>query len=199
MAWAVCRTGRGKRLPCRPVPRFARLCRAEGPVGPDAGSARQKKQPLAKLCLASRQACVTLMMRSRGEPMVRTARSLEDPDQAAARQTSSLAALAITLALVVVGLFLVDVLRANQALQDCALTACPNIRWSTLLLALAMIEWIKRGLDSTRPFGSRNSWRNRIGTRRISRCVSNPDCSDTNQSWPPGRARNPFAAPSRFL
>ena len=55
--------------------------------------------------------------------MVRTARSLEDPDQAAARQTSSLAALAITLALGVVGLFLVDVLRANQALQDCALTA----------------------------------------------------------------------------
>jgi hypothetical protein len=59
--------------------------------------------------------------------MVRTARSLEDPDQAAARQTSSLAALAITLALVVVGLFLVDVLRAIQALQDCALTACRGL------------------------------------------------------------------------
>jgi hypothetical protein len=56
--------------------------------------------------------------------MVRTARILEDPDSAAARQTSSLAALAITLALVVLGLFLVDVLRTNAAQQDCALVGC---------------------------------------------------------------------------
>jgi len=56
--------------------------------------------------------------------MVRTARSLEDPDQAAARQTSSLAALAITLALVVAGLYLVDVLRSTAAQQDCALVGC---------------------------------------------------------------------------
>jgi hypothetical protein len=56
--------------------------------------------------------------------MVRIARISEDPDQADARQTSSLAALAVTLALVVAGLFLIDVLRANQAIQDCALVAC---------------------------------------------------------------------------
>jgi hypothetical protein len=59
--------------------------------------------------------------------MVRIARITENPDQAAARQTSSLAALAITLALVVAGLFLIDVLRANQAIQDCALTACRSL------------------------------------------------------------------------
>ena len=56
--------------------------------------------------------------------MVRTARILEDPDLAANRQTRSLAALALTLGLVVAGLFLVDVLRANVAQQDCALLRC---------------------------------------------------------------------------
>jgi hypothetical protein len=56
--------------------------------------------------------------------MVRSVRIFEDPDQAAARQTASLAALAITLALVVAGLFLVDVLRADALQQDCALVSC---------------------------------------------------------------------------
>jgi hypothetical protein len=56
--------------------------------------------------------------------MVRIARSLEDPDHVAERQTRSLAALAVTLALVVAGLFLVDVLRAEAAVQDCALVGC---------------------------------------------------------------------------
>ncbi len=56
--------------------------------------------------------------------MVRTARILEDPDRAAARQTNSLAALAVTLALIVAGLYLVDVLHTMALQQDCALTAC---------------------------------------------------------------------------
>ena len=56
--------------------------------------------------------------------MVRTLRTLEDPDCVADRQTRSLAALAVTLALVVAGLFLIDVLRAAAAVQDCALTGC---------------------------------------------------------------------------
>jgi hypothetical protein len=62
--------------------------------------------------------------------MVRTARLLEDPDLAAARQSTSLAALAVTLALVVVGLYLINVLRADAALQDCLLSGqrgCPQL------------------------------------------------------------------------
>jgi hypothetical protein len=53
--------------------------------------------------------------------MVRSLRLLEDPDLTAARQTNSLAALAVTLGLVVAGLYLVDVLRATSAAQDCAM------------------------------------------------------------------------------
>ena len=53
--------------------------------------------------------------------MVRGLRILEDPDLAAARQTNSLAALALTLGRVVAGLYLVDVLRTTAAEQDCAL------------------------------------------------------------------------------
>ena len=56
--------------------------------------------------------------------MVRTRRFVEDPELAASRQTASLAALAITLALVVAGLFLVDTLRAAAAQQDCAAVGC---------------------------------------------------------------------------
>jgi hypothetical protein len=56
--------------------------------------------------------------------MVRTTRIFEDPDCAAARQTRSLAALAITLALVVAGLYLVDVLRTAAIQQDCAAIGC---------------------------------------------------------------------------
>jgi hypothetical protein len=53
--------------------------------------------------------------------MVSTWRIREDPDLAADRQTSSLAALALLLALVVAGLFLVDRLRIEAARQDCLL------------------------------------------------------------------------------
>ena len=53
--------------------------------------------------------------------MVRRVRILEDPELAAARQTASLAALAVSLALIVAGLYLIDVLRANAEAQDCAL------------------------------------------------------------------------------
>jgi hypothetical protein len=53
--------------------------------------------------------------------MVRTARTFEDPELAAERQTASLAGLAVTLALVVAGLFLVETLRAEALRQDCAL------------------------------------------------------------------------------
>ncbi len=48
-------------------------------------------------------------------------------DLDARRQTESLAALAVTLLIVVVGLYLVDVLRTKAAFQDCVLsgqTAC---------------------------------------------------------------------------
>ncbi len=54
--------------------------------------------------------------------MVRSIRLLEDPDQTASRQTTSLAALAVTLGLVVAGLYLTDVLRADAAQQDCAIS-----------------------------------------------------------------------------
>ena len=53
--------------------------------------------------------------------MVRTARIFEDPELAAERQTASLAGLAVTLALVVTGLFLVETLRGEALRQDCAL------------------------------------------------------------------------------
>ncbi len=49
-------------------------------------------------------------------------RASEDPDTAASRQTGSLAALALTLLLVVTGLYLVDVLRACSATEDCLLS-----------------------------------------------------------------------------
>jgi hypothetical protein len=54
--------------------------------------------------------------------MVRTLRRLEDPELAAERQTTSLAALAITLALVVASLYLVHALRTQAEQQDCILT-----------------------------------------------------------------------------
>jgi hypothetical protein len=53
--------------------------------------------------------------------MVRTAPRYEAPELTAARQTTSLAALAVTLGLVVAGLYLVNTLRAEGALQDCVL------------------------------------------------------------------------------
>jgi hypothetical protein len=54
--------------------------------------------------------------------MVRTLRRLEDPELTAQRQTASLAALAVTLGLVVGGLYLVQTLRTLADQQDCLLT-----------------------------------------------------------------------------
>jgi hypothetical protein len=52
-----------------------------------------------------------------------TFRSFAEPDeQAANRQSASLAALAVTLFLVVVSLFLIEQLRAQAAFQDCVLS-----------------------------------------------------------------------------
>lgn len=49
-------------------------------------------------------------------------RIAELPEQAANRQSQSLAALAITLGLVVAGVFLADTLHAQAAFQDCVLS-----------------------------------------------------------------------------
>jgi hypothetical protein len=49
-------------------------------------------------------------------------RTQEDPADAADRQTKSLAALALTLFLVVTGLYLVQTIRAQSLYQDCVLT-----------------------------------------------------------------------------
>jgi hypothetical protein len=46
----------------------------------------------------------------------------EDPADAANRQTASLAALAVTLFLVVSSLYLIETIRAQSAYQDCVLT-----------------------------------------------------------------------------
>ena len=49
--------------------------------------------------------------------------SLTRCDRAQAeRQSASLAALAVTLLIVVIGLFLIDTLRAQAAVQDCVLS-----------------------------------------------------------------------------
>jgi hypothetical protein len=49
-------------------------------------------------------------------------RSFAEPEAAAAnRQTASLAALAVTLVVIVVSLYLVDKLRAEAAYEDCVL------------------------------------------------------------------------------
>jgi len=58
--------------------------------------------------------------------MVATGRLPEDPETAANRQTASLAALAVTLALVVGGLYLIDTLRHTAELQDCLLSGRTN-------------------------------------------------------------------------
>ena len=50
----------------------------------------------------------------------------EDPQSAADRQTSSLAGLAMALALVVVCLFLIRQLHASAALEDCMLSGRTN-------------------------------------------------------------------------
>ncbi len=62
--------------------------------------------------------------------MADTAPRDEDPELAAARQSNSLAALVVTLGLVVGSLYLVDVLRTSAAEQDCILagrSACTQL------------------------------------------------------------------------
>jgi hypothetical protein len=54
--------------------------------------------------------------------MTNIRRFFEDDDTAAARRSNSLAALAVTLALVVAGLYLVKTLRAQSAYQNCVLS-----------------------------------------------------------------------------
>ena len=49
-----------------------------------------------------------------------------DPKREAARQTGSLAALAFALALVVIGLFLVQTLRRGALIEDCLLAGRIN-------------------------------------------------------------------------
>ncbi len=58
--------------------------------------------------------------------MVLSARIPEDPEQVAARQSASLGGLAVTLALVVAGLFLVQTLRTEAARQDMCLAGRVN-------------------------------------------------------------------------
>ena len=49
-----------------------------------------------------------------------------EPNEEADRQTASLAAVAVTLLLIVVGLFLVRELRAKSILEDCLLSGRTN-------------------------------------------------------------------------
>jgi hypothetical protein len=49
-----------------------------------------------------------------------------EPNEEADRQTASLAAVAVTLFLIVVGLFLVQELRAKSLLEDCLLAGRTN-------------------------------------------------------------------------
>jgi hypothetical protein len=56
---------------------------------------------------------------------------IEAPEQAANRQSDSLAALAITLFLVVIGLYLIDRLRAQGEYQDCVLSGHQGCEVST--------------------------------------------------------------------
>jgi len=65
---------------------------------------------------------VKLSVMNRGQ-MSPAFRAFSEPaDQAANRQTASLAALAVTLLLIVVSLFLVERLRAEAAFEDCVLS-----------------------------------------------------------------------------
>jgi hypothetical protein len=53
-------------------------------------------------------------------------RWLPESDEEADRQTASLAAVAVTLLLIVIGLFLVHELRAKAVLEDCLLSGRTN-------------------------------------------------------------------------
>ena len=54
----------------------------------------------------------------------------DDPDEHAAadRRTASLAGMAVTLLLLVVGLFLVQALRARETMEDCLLSGPARLR-----------------------------------------------------------------------
>ena len=58
----------------------------------------------------------------------------EDDQDGADRQTASLAGLAVTLALVVVCLFLIRTLQAKGAAEDCLLSGRPNC--DTVVIAI---------------------------------------------------------------
>lgn len=53
----------------------------------------------------------------------------EDDEQAANRQTASLAGAAITLLLLVIGLFLVQELHAKAMVEDCLMSGRTNCDW----------------------------------------------------------------------
>jgi hypothetical protein len=53
----------------------------------------------------------------------------EDDEAAADRQTASLAGVAITLVLLIVGLFLVRELHAKAAIEDCLMAGRSNCDW----------------------------------------------------------------------
>lgn len=53
----------------------------------------------------------------------------EDDEQAANRQTASLAGIAITLLLLVIGLFLVQELHAKAVVEDCLMAGRTNCDW----------------------------------------------------------------------
>lgn len=50
----------------------------------------------------------------------------EDDDEAADRQTASLAGVAVTLVLLIIGLFLVHQLQAKAAIEDCLMSGRSN-------------------------------------------------------------------------
>jgi hypothetical protein len=54
---------------------------------------------------------------------------IEEDDEAANRQTASLAGVAVTLVLVVVGLFLVRELHAKSAIEDCLMAGRMQCDW----------------------------------------------------------------------
>ncbi len=61
--------------------------------------------------------------------MISTTRSLQSQSE---RQTTSLAALAVTLLLVVIGLYVIDALRLQASVQDCVLSGRTDCAVSVL-------------------------------------------------------------------
>jgi hypothetical protein len=69
--------------------------------------------------------------------------------QAANRQSASLAGVAVTLALLTVGLFLVDRLRTNVAIEDCLLAGRRNC--DALVVRPASWDWLTHWLTHWLP------------------------------------------------